>query len=75
MKLLRNTHNCSQFILTGSISYKNIKTNTKYIYNDNNQIHQQIINGSIIEFTYTKYGQLKSKRMIKNNKTSEKKGM
>ena len=47
----------------------------EYIYNDNNQIHQQIINGSIIEFTYTKYGQLKSKRMIKNNKTSEKKGM
>lgn len=47
----------------------------EYIYNDNNQIHQQIINGSIIEFTYTKYGQLKSKRMIKNNKTLEKKGM
>ena len=41
----------------------------EYIYNDNNQIHQQIINGSIIEFTYTKYGQLKRKRMIKNNKT------
>ncbi len=47
----------------------------EYIYNENNQIHQQIINGTIIEFTYSKYGQLKSKRMIENNKTAEKKGM
>ena len=47
----------------------------EYIYNENNQIHQQIINGTIIEFTYSKYGQLKSKRMIVNNKTAEKKGL
>ena len=47
----------------------------EYIYNENNQIHRQIINGTIIEFTYSKYGQLKSKRMIENNKTAEKKGM
>ena len=47
----------------------------EYIYNENNQIHQQIINGTIIEFVYSKYGQLKSKRMIENNKTADKKGI
>ncbi len=41
----------------------------EYVYTSKNQIHQQIINGTIIEFTYNKYGQLKSKRMIENNKT------
>ena len=45
----------------------------EYIYNRNNQIHQQIINGTVIEFTYSQYGQLKSKRMVENNKITEKK--
>lgn len=36
----------------------------EYVYNARNQIHQQIINGKIIEFTYGKFGQLKSKRMV-----------
>ena len=47
----------------------------EYVYNPKNQIHQQIINGKVVEFSYNKYGQLKSKRMIENNKTAEKKGM
>ena len=43
----------------------------EYIYNRNNQIHQQIINGTVIEFTYSQYGQLKSKRMVENNKITK----
>ena len=36
----------------------------EYVYNPKNQIHQQIINGKVVEFSYNKYGQLKSKRML-----------
>ena len=36
----------------------------EYVYNAQNQIHQQIINGKVITFTYDKYGHFKSKKMI-----------
>ena len=36
----------------------------EYVYNDRNQIQQQIIDGKIIEFAYGRYGQLKSKRLV-----------
>ena len=47
----------------------------EYIYTPKNQIHQQIINGKVVEFSYNKYGQLKSKRMIENSKIAEKQEM
>ena len=39
----------------------------EYVYTPKNQIHQQIINGKIVEFSYNKYGQLKSKRMVEKD--------
>ncbi len=46
--------------LTGIRSGKDV---SMYRYNDKNQLVIQVVNGTFIRFDYTKYGQLKSKKM------------
>ncbi len=39
----------------------------KYFYNGRNQLERQEVNGHVIDFTYTKYGQLESKTLREAN--------